>query len=107
LSSLWQSPLAIASGNRPGNRAAICGGVPSAGADNFSGEFRAATNSACALDEMSIATTIGRVIEINGWDRGPSNEGVVQVVWTPTCTTRTTNYVVASRRGESAPRRSS
>ena len=54
-----------------------------------------------------MATTIGRVIEINGWDRGPSNEGVGQVVLTPTCTTRTTNYVVASRRGESAPRRSS
>jgi hypothetical protein len=39
---------------------------------------------------------VGRVDAFNGWDDGAPHEARVNIVWTPTCTTRTNNYVFAS-----------
>ena len=58
--------------------------------------FTLAINPACALDSASGSTSIGRIEAFNGWENGPPNQANVEIVWTPRCTTQTTNYIVAS-----------
>jgi len=67
-----------------------------AGAASRVTPFALAINPACALDSASWSTTAGRIDAFNGWENGPPNQANVEIVWTPRCTTQTTNYIVAS-----------
>ena len=67
-----------------------------AGAESRSTPFTVAINPACALDSAEWSTTSGRIDAFNGWENGPPYQSNVEVVWTPRCTTQTTNYVFAS-----------
>jgi len=67
-----------------------------AGAESRSTPFSLAVNPACALDRAGWSSTAGRIEAFNGWENGPPNQANVEVVWTPRCTTQTTNYIFAS-----------
>jgi hypothetical protein len=67
-----------------------------AGSASRSTPFSLLINSACELDSASWASRTGRVEAFNGWENGPPNHANVEIVWTPRCTTQTTNYVFAS-----------
>jgi hypothetical protein len=70
--------------------------VNSASAGSYTTPFTLSINPACALDNAAWSSSVGRVDAFNGWDDGPPHEAKVSVVWTPRCTTQTTNYVFAS-----------
>ena len=70
--------------------------VHSASSGSHSTPFALTINKACALDSASWTSSVGRVDALNGWDDGAPHEARVNIVWTPTCTTRTNNYVFAS-----------
>jgi len=70
--------------------------VHSASAGSFTTPFALSINKECALDNAAWSSTTGRVDAFNGWDEGPLHEAKVSVIWTPRCTTQTTNYVVGS-----------
>jgi hypothetical protein len=57
--------------------------------------FKVSINQACALDSAEWTRTAGRIDAFNGWESGPPHEANVEVVWTPVCTTKSTNYLVA------------
>lgn len=61
-----------------------------------SSPFSLLINPACELDGASLNTRTGRVEAFNGWENGAPNEANVDIIWTPQCTTQTTNYVFAS-----------
>jgi len=67
-----------------------------AGSASRSTPFSLLINPACELDSASWASRTGRVEAFNGWENGPPNHANVEIVWTPQCTTQTTNYIVAS-----------
>lgn len=67
-----------------------------AGTGNYVNEFRVSVNSECALDTLELPTTRGHVQEVRGWENGPPHESRVQIVWSPVCTTTTTDYLIAS-----------
>jgi hypothetical protein len=67
-----------------------------AGAASRSTPFMLTVNPACALDGASWSVSQGRIEAFNGWENGPPHQANVEVVWTPRCTTHTTNYVFAS-----------
>ena len=66
------------------------------GAGSYSASFRVAVPSSCYLDNMEALSQTGSVRQISGWENGPPNVANVQIVWSPVCTTTTTNYVIAS-----------
>ncbi len=66
------------------------------GAGSYSANFRVAVPAACNLDNMEAQSQTGSVQQINGWENGPPNVANVQIVWSPVCTTTTSNYVIAS-----------
>jgi hypothetical protein len=66
------------------------------GTGSYSANFRVAVPAACYLDNMEAQSQTGSVQQINGWENGPPNVANVQIVWSPVCTTTTTNYIVAS-----------
>lgn len=70
--------------------------VHSASSGSHTTPFALTINKACALESASWTSSVGRVDAFNGWDDGAPNEARVNIVWTPTCTTRTNNYVFAS-----------
>jgi hypothetical protein len=47
-------------------------------------------NPQCALDDMEVSVSLGRVGQIRGWDAGAPNEAAVSIDWTGSCTTTTT-----------------
>ena len=67
-----------------------------AGSASRSTPFSLLINPACELDGASMTTRTGRVEAFNGWENGPPNQANVDIVWTPQCTTQTTNYIFAS-----------
>jgi hypothetical protein len=67
-----------------------------AGSASRSTPFSLLINPACELDSASWASRTGRVEAFNGWENGPPNHANVEIVWTPQCTTQTTNYIFAS-----------
>jgi hypothetical protein len=67
-----------------------------AGTGSYTADFRVAVNATCNLDGMDASSQTGRVQQINGWENGPPNVSNVQIVWSPVCTTTTTNYLIAS-----------
>jgi hypothetical protein len=67
-----------------------------AGSASRSTPFSLLVNPACELDSASWASRTGRVEQFNGWENGPPNHANVEIVWTPQCTTQTTNYIFAS-----------
>lgn len=67
-----------------------------AGSASRSTPFTLLINPACELDSASWSSRTGRVEAFNGWENGPPNHANVDIVWTPQCTTQTTNYIVAS-----------
>lgn len=68
-----------------------------AGSASFVTPFSLLINPACELESAAWSSSTGRVDAFNGWDNpGPPNRANVEVVWTPRCTTQTTNYVFAS-----------
>lgn len=67
-----------------------------AGSPSRSTPFSLLINPACELDTASWASRTGRVEQFNGWENGPPNHANVEIVWTPQCTTQTTNYILAS-----------
>jgi hypothetical protein len=67
-----------------------------AGSASRSTPFSLLINPACELDSASWASRTGRVEQFNGWENGPPNHANVEIVWTPQCTTQTTNYILAS-----------
>jgi hypothetical protein len=69
------------------------------GAPNrFVNRFNITINSACSLDSMDVPSTIGGVHAINGWDNGPPHSANIDIVWSPTCTTNTTDFVVGTHQ---------
>jgi hypothetical protein len=67
-----------------------------AGAASRSTPFSLLINPACELDSAAWSSRTGRIEAFNGWENGPPNHANVDVIWTPRCTTQTTNYIVAS-----------
>jgi hypothetical protein len=67
-----------------------------AGHESRSTPFTLLVNPACSLDSAAWSSSAGRVEAFNGWENGPPHQANVDVIWTPRCTTQTTNYIVAS-----------
>ena len=59
-------------------------------------KFNLRLNPQCALDNLEVSTTAGRVSSVSGFENGPPNEAAIDVNFSPTCTTKTFNYVVGS-----------
>jgi hypothetical protein len=58
--------------------------------------FDVTINPACALDNMSVRTTVGKVTAIDGWEDGPPNASTVQIHWEPQETQTTYTFSVVS-----------
>jgi hypothetical protein len=67
-----------------------------AGNGNYVSDFRVAINPECELDVLELPTTRGKVHEVRGWEIGPPNESAIKIVWSPVCTTTTTDYLIAT-----------
>ena len=67
-----------------------------AGSASRATPFSVSVNPYCNLDGASMTTRTGRVDAFNGWENGPPNQADVEIVWTPQCTTHTSNYILAS-----------
>ena len=75
----------------------VTGATGTSGAGGgLNAKFNLKVNPQCALDNMEIPTTTGRVNSMSGWEEGPLNEAAVNVNFSPTCTTKTFDYLVGS-----------
>jgi hypothetical protein len=90
------SPIAI---DPPGGRKAgesLFAAATRTGAESYVNDFRVSVSPECTLDVLELPTTRGHVHEVRGWQNGPPNESSVQIVWSPVCTTTTTDYLIAT-----------
>jgi hypothetical protein len=62
----------------------------------IAGNFRVQVNPQCALDNLEIPSSAGRVVSVAGFEDGPMNEAAVTVTYAPNCTTKTFDYVVGN-----------
>lgn len=79
-----------------GQGGGLFAGIIGAGRESYVSDFHVTINPECALDELELPTTRGKVHEVRGWEIGPPNESNIQIVWSPVCTTTTTDYLIAT-----------
>ena len=60
----------------------------------IAGNFAVQVNPQCALDNLEIPLTAGRVVSVTGFENGAPNEAAITVTYEPNCTTKTLDYVV-------------
>ena len=60
----------------------------------IAGNFAVQVSPQCALDNLEIPSTAGRVVSVSGFENGAPNEAAITVTYEPNCTTKTLDYVI-------------